>query len=677
MNSLFSIGVAIRDIVLALAAGLKEEFAPGLVTLLFLVVLALALTRYGFATRQRRKAAAWLRGAIQQTASKAEFARSIDDIQHKIAQGARSAPRKSVKSAFIEFRETCVPALDDDNRVLYNSIRPSHFFNTEDLNFSAGFWRILPGLFVTIGLFCTFLGLISALSSMDLSAGKVEASLRDLLTIASAKFIMSLIGLLCSIVFTIALRFGIGGIDKELHSLCHAIEERVQFISLEDLANQQLRATRDQREYLKTLGYELIAELGRPLREEIPAAISASISSAMAPLLNQVGQIGTDGMSSMVNDLSSRFSNDVGNALAQASERLVQAGERIGGLADRMDQSSGRMGSEMETAVARLAQAVDDLRQTLGAAANETSSVFNDGAEQLLAVMNQTLEGIRDNTAEGARAMSAASAELRASAETFRTELERAAKDGTEAARARMEATSSEASGAIDAAARGVLDAFGRTVVDITQVSEDLTKKAARDLLAPLDKVAEQLGGLVTTLADGNQGLRRLSDGVRAGSEATEQAAMSFRAASKDLVDAVAPIRGTTERVEAAVRQLAESTRNVATVVSTSAETTARSAADTLAAAKETLGGEVRAIEAALTAVSAMMEKMKGQANRLDDMDEKLGAAFETYTEHVQSAVGTLSGHVKAMQAELAPALDTMRAIVEQAEQFAPQSRRR
>ena len=72
-----------------------------------------------------------------------------------------------------------------------------------------------------------------------------------------------------------------------------------------------------------------------------------------------------------------------------------------------------------------------------------------------------------------------------------------------------------------------------------------------------------------------------------------------------------------------------------------------------------------------------MMEKMKEQAARLDDMDEKLGAAFETYAEHVQSAVGTLSGHVRAMQTELAPALDTMRAIVEQAEQFAPESRRR
>lgn len=674
---LHSIGVAVRDIVLGMAAFLKVEAAPGVVTLALLILLGIALVCFGLTCVRRRRALAWLRGEIQTAKDAVGFARSIDDIQHRIGQGAKSAPRRSVRDAFDEFRGTCVPSPYDENPILCNSIRPNNFFNTEDLGFSVGFWRIVPGLFVTIGLFCTFLGLISALSSMDLSAGKVEASLSDLLTIASAKFIMSLIGLLCSILFTIVLRFGIGSIDTGLHRLCRAIETRVSFISLEDIAAQQLGATRDLSGDIKRLGLELVAELGRPLREDIPAAISASISSAMAPLLNQVGQIGTDGMSSMVNDLSSRFSNDVGNALAQASERLVQAGDRIGGLADRMDQSSGRMGSEMEAAVARLAQAVDDLRQTMAAAANQTSGVFNAGAEHLLTVMNQTLEGIRDNTAEGARAMSAASAELRASAETFRTELERAAKDGTDAARARMEATSSEASGAIDAAARGVLDAFGRTAVDITRVSGDMTEKAARDLLAPLDKVAEQLGGLVTTLTEGNQGLRRLSDGVRAGSEATEQAAAAFRSASKDLVDAAGPIRATTERVEVAVRQLADSTRNVATTVATSAEATARSAADTLAVARETLGGEGRAIEAALAAVSTMMDKMKGQADRLDEMDEKLGAAFETYAEHVQSAVGTLFTHVRTMQSELAPALDKLQAIVEQAEQFAPESRRR
>lgn len=57
-------------------------------------------------------------------------------------------------------------------------------------------------------------------------------------------------------------------------------------------------------------------------------------------------------------------------------------------------------------------------------------------------------------------------------------------------------------------------------------------------------------------------------------------------------------------------------------------------------------------------------------------MDSKLGNAFEIYTDQVARAIDGMFGHVREMQDRLNPALDTMREIVEQAEQFAPQSRR-
>jgi hypothetical protein len=72
-----------------------------------------------------------------------------------------------------------------------------------------------------------------------------------------------------------------------------------------------------------------------------------------------------------------------------------------------------------------------------------------------------------------------------------------------------------------------------------------------------------------------------------------------------------------------------------------------------------------------------MLGKMRGQGEKLDDSDRKLGRAFDAYTENVDRAVGGLFGHVRDMQDALSPALDTLRTIVEQAEEFAPQSRRR
>ncbi|WP_244430748.1 hypothetical protein [Methylocystis sp. ATCC 49242] len=621
---------------------------------------------------------------IDETPDHAAFAEAISGLDHKIESEAQGEARAHLATAWREYRETLVPHYENESITLRNSVRPAVFFNPDDLRFGAGSWRIVPGIFVSVGLFLTFLGLISALSSMDFRGDKVQDSLQILLTIASAKFIMSLTGLLCSIVFTIVLRRGMSRTEKEIHQLCATIETRLTFISLEYLAVEQLAATREQREHFRMIGLELVAELGRPLREELPAAISTSITSVMAPLMQQVGQAGADGMDEMVKSLSERFSDDVGHALATASESLVKAGDRIAALSERMDQSSGRVGTEIDAAVTRLTQAVEDLRNGMGATAQTASGAFTQGAEQLLSVMNQTLEGIRDNTGEGARALSAAAAEMRQAAEGFRKEIEEASREGRAAVAGQIAAEGANAAGAIGSAGVAVLQAVDRTTKEISERTEQLAEKAGQELLAPLDRIAQQLGTMVDSLSEGATGMRRLSDGVRVGAEASERAASSFKSASQDLAAAVAPISSANERLEATMTHLKESTAHAANTVVRSSEATAQSAAQTLAAAQEMLGGHARAIETSLKGLSDMLDRMKAQearireqGDRLDDLDEKLGEAFEKYTGQVAVTVDSLHGHVRRMQEELAPALDTLRTIVEQAEQFTPERRRR
>lgn len=679
LEVLRNLGLAVKNVVLGVAGLLRDESAPGVVTLVLTGLLIAGIVRFWIVVQRRRAALNWLRMEFVQALGETPSEASILALNNAVdaSEGVRS--RQPVVAAWKEYRETLVPHEEHGQVVLRNAVRPSTFFNLEDLHFTPGFWRIVPGLFVTGGLFLTFLGLISALNSMAAPAGSNTAELNidinGLLTIASAKFIMSLTGLLCSILFTIALRLGTGRVDEAIHRLCSEMERRLTFISLEELAVEQLAASREQKDHFRAIGMELVAELGRPLREELPDRISAAISKEMQPLLQQVGQIGAEGVGAMVQDLSSRFSDDVGRALSQASDKLVVAGERIAELSSRMDQSSGRMGSEMDTAVARLAQTVDDLRAAMGATAETAGGALAQGAEQLLAVMNDTLQGIRDNTGEGARAISAAATEMRQAAEAFRAELEAATKAGSGAASEQMAAASAAASGAIDVAGRGILDAFGKNAIDIAKATEAFSAKASQDLLGPLDAISGSLGAVVTDLTEGTANLRRFSDGMRAGAEATEQAAGQFRGASQAFIEAATPLRASTTSIEGAIRHLSESTRNVSDTVSRSATATAESAASALANAQQILGGEAKAIEASLAGISTMLEKLRGQGDRLDDIDEKLGKAFEAYTGHVASAVEGMFGHVSRLQEELNPALSTLREVVEQAEQFRPESK--
>lgn len=674
LDAVLFFGSQIKDLVLFVATLLRDEGAPGIVVLLLGLSALLVYASARIAFYRRTMAVRRFRKTIEALADQSLIDRR-EDIGYSLSENAKSAAERSLAEAWSEFGETLV--VDDryDTPVLRNTVRPSAFFNVEDLHFGAGFYRIVPGLFVSIGLALTFLGLIAALQQM--SGDKIDdAAMASLLRIASAKFIMSLTGLVCSILLTVSLRNMTGQLDGELHRFCRSLESRMEFASLERIGLDQLKAMEEDRDHHRRLTAELIAEIGGPLKTELPQAISASISTAMQPILDKVSQQGTESISTMAADLSQQVTSGVGNALAQASEHLALAGDKISQLADRMDQSSGRMGSEMETAVARIAQSVDDLRTAMASTAQATSGAFTQGADQLLAAMNTTLENIRDNTGEGARAISSAAADMRDAATAMRSEMENAARNGADAARARMEQAGDEAGDAISAAGRSMLDAFGKAGSDIAEMTRELTAKAGRDMIAPIGAVADQLEDMVNALSGSADEMRRLVDALRDGARAGADAAGTFRGASEALVAAAAPVRVTSERIEGALRQMADGTRDAVATVTQSARATAETAAQTLAAAQATIAAERQGVEATLAGVTSMLERLRGQGDRMDTIDEKLGRAFDLYTSQTEAAMQAVRTHVQTMAGELNAALSTLQTILDGLQEFQPQQRR-
>ncbi len=752
---------------LAAASLLRQEFVPGLVSLALLILLAFCILCFVFVMRSRLSSLNRIAKEITRHRDAAELSARITEIDRNITGFGSSGAKGRVAAAWREFRETLVPQEEDRQVILRNSVRPSAFFNIEDLGFSAGFWRYVPSLFVSVGLLLTFLGLVSALESIVPAKGEVIGNdqLSTLLSVASAKFIMSLTGLLCSILFTLVLRIGTSRVEAASHYVANEIEGRLSFISLEYLAIEQLSAVREQREHFRRIGLELVAELGRPLREDIPRAISSGIETAMAPLLAQVGKAGTEGVGALVQDLSSRFTSDVSKALGAATDRLLEAGDRIAQLSERMDSSSTRVGQELDGAVSQIARSMEAMQATLTKSAESTGSVFSEGAEKLLTVMNRTLESIQDNTSIGAQALSAAATDLKQAGAAFRQQMDEAARDGGDAARAGIEATgariarltdelTSKAGQQLDGAmsriagsmeaiqstltkaaestgsvfsegAEKLLTAMNRTLeniqdntssgaqalssaatdlkqagaafrqqmdeaardgggaaratieatgVRIAKLTDELTLRASEQLMSPLGEIAAQMQEVAIQVAGASGDLRILSDGVRSGADATVEAAGAFRSASRDLVDASSPVRSTAERMEGSLRQLADATRDIAGTVTKSAEATARSAADALAAAQVVLASKAKAVEVTLDGVSVMLDRLKGQGDRIDDIDVKLGKAFDAYTTQVAGAVDGMRHHVQELQERLAPALDTLQIIVDQAEQFAPRS---
>lgn len=675
-------GLVLKDGIIFAAEWLTlSDSRPGLIAA-FLVLLTLIFGAWYFSkTYLQLQAVKELDRRVRVHDGIDAFAVGYDEFLHDLKETyRRKGPRYKVWEAWDEFNETIVvDDIDDGPPKLRNSIRPASFLNVEDLGFGSGFFRIMPNTLVSSGLFLTFLGLVAALhqfsQSMDSGGAGMDQAMGNFMQIASAKFVMSLVGLLCSIAFTILLRIMQNRLDHALSRLCIGIERRLVFVSLEDIGFRQLRAATEQREHLREIGYGMVAELQKPL-DALPEKITGAIAERMDPIFDRVSSMGTSSMEGMVGDLSQQLSHSVGNALTRASESLGEATDRIGAMVDRMGETNTQAGDGLRDALDQMARAMSDMRAEVAASGRTASEAMTEGADRLLSVMNETLQGIRDNTGEGATAMRTAAEEMRTAAEGFREALYSASEESAKAAQDRMAQSSAEAGQAIQGAGQSLLESFNQTSADIAKLGAEMGGVIGEELLSRLEAVSTQLETMADAVQRGASGAQTAAQGLNSGADAIQGASEGFRSASQTLSSAAEPIRASQERIETTLRRVGDLVETVSETLMQNSASVAENAAHVLDGAQTALGNEREGIRRSLEATRAAMAQLSEEAEKLDQIDQMLGRALTQYSEQLEAALGTAQDHVGEMRDTLAPGLDTLKSVVEQAEQFLPAQRR-
>lgn len=661
----------------------KSESSPGLVALVLGISLVAIGLSYFLRTSRQKRAIREMEALVSSYAGIPEFSEGFSQFQSDISKKkTKSKTWMTLWEAWDEFSETIVPDDIDGPVRLRNSIRPSTFLNTEDLGFGTGFYRVWPNTFVSAGLLLTFLGLVAALFEFSQSmtgstqGGSMDSAMTNFMQIASAKFVMSLVGLLCSIILTLIIRHRSGGVDRALHRLCIKIERRLVFVSLEDLGFRQLKAATEQREYMREIGFGMIDELRKPL-DALPEQITRSISDTMDPIFAKVTSMGTSNMEGLVGDLSTQLSQSVGNALTRASESLGEATDRIGLMVDRMNSSNSQAGEGLQIALGQMATALSDMRSEIAVSGQTASSAMTDGADKLLGVMNDTLAGIRDNTAQGADAMRVAADDMRKAAESFREQLSAATSDGVSAVQSRMEESSAQAGAAIEGAGKTLLESFDVTSQEIARMGAEMGDTIGGELLEKLESVGTQFDSLAEAVQKGASGAQSAANGMQSGAQALAGASTNFEVASQGLVAASEPLRLSHERIEGGLRKLGSTVDTVAETLTQSSAMIAENASHVLETAGAALGTEREGIHAALEATRAALAQLSEEAEKLDQIDEMLGRALQQYNAQLDGALGSAQDHITQMRDTLLPGIDTLKSVVEQAESFMPAQGRR
>lgn len=335
-------GLWTRDYILSVAELLTDPSVPGIVSLSIIVAAAIICFLIWIVTARELGAVIALSTLVQKAANETEFTQQYSTISKQIS-GWRTNNKRRLSDAWAEFRETLIEPIDGGNAVIRNSARPNEFFNVSNLGFGLAGWRFWPGVFVSVGLFLTFLGLVAALIQTGetlRSAGSgadqtlLTAALNDLLSVASAKFIMSLSGLFASIILSLFIRWRSRKIENAVADLSHQVERRVQFVSLEALSQDQLEEARSMRSHMQRLNTELIEALTKPLQQAVDQ--------------------GSDAAGQALRAVAGQVADTLSGSITHAGEQMELASEKMADLTSRLADVTNGFVSEMEKTTAGL-----------------------------------------------------------------------------------------------------------------------------------------------------------------------------------------------------------------------------------------------------------------------------------------------------------------------------------
>ena len=298
-----------------------------------------------------------------------------------------------------KFRETLIspPRSTDDIQYWRYTVQPSEYFNSTVLKLDMPFLRIMPNIFVGVGLALTFAGLIAALGTIKGSGEISPEDVENFLQAASTKFYASLSALFSSIILSISIKIKERHTERNILAFCKKIESGVKFIPAEDLALEQLEKIKEQTTQLTTFSNTFATKLGEQLEtiikkqtktlttlnkdlateldkhfdnlaERIETALKEMDEGVIGPRVEgPVGKVNAQNLKELAGALAGLKNrlgpdSDINKTLA----KLVTAGKTISDSSDKLKGNLGQLGNVtniMQNAVKELEKQVKEVNQ--------------------------------------------------------------------------------------------------------------------------------------------------------------------------------------------------------------------------------------------------------------------------------------------------------------------------
>ncbi|MFY8179382.1 MAG: hypothetical protein ACOVKR_08215 [Limnohabitans sp.] len=244
-------------------------------------------------------------------------------------------------------------------------------------------FETMPNLLIGFGLMCTFIFLAVALqqaglalNALDVSARQQDQALQSLIATAGGKFITSIAGLLCSLVWNWRAKVALENLQTSIDALCHTLRAKVPDNAAEASVRMQLALFQD----ILDENRSQVSQLRR-FEGDFANAIGDALSRNMQPAFDKLGTLA---------DTIQVSSQSFGNAGSQAAGELSKAGAA---MTQGIENGLASFGSAVQ-ALSETIQATRATVNELDAAMIRASGAGTQGAKQfetLLNTFSQTL----------------------------------------------------------------------------------------------------------------------------------------------------------------------------------------------------------------------------------------------------------------------------------------------
>ena len=219
-------------------------------------------------------------------------------------------------------------------------------------------FETMPNLLIGFGLMCTFIFLAVALqqaglalNALDVSARQQDQALQSLIATAGGKFITSIAGLLCSLVWNWRAKISLGNLQASIDTLCHTLRSKIP----DNAAEASMRVQLSLFQEILQQNQAQVAELNR-----LEGGLTNAGSQA-AGELSKAGAVLTQGISTGMASFG-----DAVQLLAQTIQTTNSTVTTLDGALSRAATAGQQGAHQIESLMAQLSQTLGHLQTVMG-----------------------------------------------------------------------------------------------------------------------------------------------------------------------------------------------------------------------------------------------------------------------------------------------------------------------